>query len=79
MADVKKLIEYFEANKAKLLEEYADKVIVISESMDVQAFSTLEEGYRFGVSKYGYGNFLLKECRIDHNQVQIVSPIITIL
>jgi len=79
MANLQKQQEYFEVHKDELLEKYDGKAILITESLEVYPFASLEEGYRFGVEKYGYGNFMLTECQRKGDEVQIVSPIITVL
>lgn len=77
MADIKKQIDFFEQHKNQLLNDYAGQVIVIPESLQVSSFKTLEDGYSFGVQNYGYGNFLLKDCGENVNNVKVISPIIT--
>lgn len=71
--------QFFDDNKTRLLKEYGGKAVVISDNLDVYAFPTLEDGYKFGVEKYGYGNFLLKDCTQDPQQVHIITPIITMV
>lgn len=79
MSNITKQIDFFEKNKSALVEKYNGKVIVISDSLDISPFPSLEEGYMFGVQNYGYGNFLLKECEKEQSQVQIITPIITLM
>jgi hypothetical protein len=79
MSNLTKQIDFFEKNKSALVEKYNGKVIVISDSLDISPFPSLEEGYMFGVKNYGYGNFLLKECKKEQSQVQIITPIITLM
>ena len=79
MDNLEKQKQFFEDNLSKILEEYAGKVIVIPDSLDIHPFASLEEGYKFGVEHYGYGNFLLKDCTQEQPQVQIITPIITMV
>lgn len=79
MADLQKQRDFFESNQEELFKKYAGKAVLISEDFDTFSFDSLEEGYRYGVAHYGYGNFLLTECKRRAQDVQIISPIITIL
>lgn len=79
MDNLEKQKQFFEDNLSKILEEYTGKVIVIPDSLDIHPFASLEEGYKFGVEHYGYGNFLLKDCTQEQPQVQIITPIITMV
>lgn len=79
MDAIQKQNDFFESHKAELLEKYAGRVIVIPDSLIVEEYPTLEEGYKMGVQKHGYGNFLLKECSPQEAQVQIISPIVTVI
>ena len=75
MADLNRQIKFFEENFQDLLERYEGAFVVISPSMEVNAFSTLLEGYQFGVRDYGLGNFLLRECRPDIvKEVHYITP-----
>lgn len=73
-------IKFFDSNKDKLLKQYPEMILVISADLKVTAFRTLEKGFKFGVAKYGYGQFLLKDCKQESlNAVHKVSPIIQAL
>lgn len=78
MSKIQKQIDYFATHQQELLDRYSGKAIVIPDSLDVTSFNSLEEGYRYGVKTFGYGNFLLKDCSLRSPQVQIISPIITV-
>lgn len=79
MENLEKQKRFFDDNRTKILSEYKGKAIVISGALEIHAFASLEEGYKFGVEHYGYGNFLLKDCSQDPQQVHIVTPIITVV
>ena len=79
MSNLEKQKKFFDDNRSKILGEYCGKAVVISDSLEIHSFPSLEEGYRFGVEHYGYGNFLLKDCTQDPQQVHIVTPIITMV
>lgn len=79
MDNLEKQKLFFVENRSKILEEYAGKVIVIPDTLEIHPFASLEEGYKFGVEHYGYGNFLLKDCTQGQPQVQIITPIITMV
>ena len=77
---IETLTSCFASNIDVLMKKYEGKVIVMSEDMDVKSFDDLATGYQFGVSKYGYGNFLLKECtRQTVNAVHVINPIIAVV
>lgn len=78
MTQIDRQRQYFDAHKSQILGEYSGKVIVISDALDIYPFQSLEDGYKFGVEHFGYGNFLLKDCTQDPAQVQIISPVITL-
>ncbi len=56
-----------------LLEDYPNKYLIISESLEIASFDTISEAYRYGVKTYGLGNFLLQECNEEADKVQIIS------
>ena len=77
---IDELLSYFNAHSEELLKEYDGKIIVLSKDKEVSAFNDFETGYSYGVSKYGYGNFLLKECsRTAMNAVHVINPIVTVI
>ncbi len=79
MSNIEKQQTFFTNNRAEILAKYKGKVIVISSALDIHSFNSLEEGYNFGVENYGYGNFLLKDCSLNPEQVHIITPIITMV
>ena len=77
MTKIQKQSEYFNTHRQELMERYNGKAIVVPDSLQITSFDSLEDGYRYGVKEYGYGNFLLKDCKTPYPQVHIISPIIT--
>ena len=74
------LLTYFETHFDDLLMEYDGKVLVISKSKKITPFDSFDEGCKFGLSEYGYGNYLIKKCsRSAHSMVYVVNPIISIV
>lgn len=79
MSAIDKQLEYFKQNKESILKQYPNKVLVISSELAISTFEDPETGFKFGIDNYGYGNFMLKDCRsVIVNQVNIISPIFTI-
>lgn len=73
---IDKQLEYFNNNKEDILKKYSNQIIVISPDLSITSFESLEEGYNYGVKEYGYGNFMLKDCRVKIiSQMSIISPI----
>lgn len=62
MADLRKDYQYFLDNKKELVEKYGGMHIVISNCEAVMAFADENEAYRYGVEKYGLGNFIIQLC-----------------
>ena len=78
MSNIQRQIDYYNQNYQEISSKYAGQVIIINEQLTIENVSNEEEGYKEGVEKYGYGNFLLKKIRdIDDKSINIVSPIIT--
>lgn len=73
---IDKQLEYFNNNKEEILKKYSNQIIVISPDLKISSFDSPEEGYNYGVKEYGYGNFMLKDCRGKVvSQMSIISPI----
>lgn len=78
MSNIQRQIDYYNQNYQEINSKYAGQVIIINQLLTIENVSNEEEGYKEGVKKYGYGNFLLKKIRdIDDKSINIVSPIIT--
>lgn len=78
MNNIQKQLDYYKQNKDTIIQQYAGKVITISEQLDIKEYSTELEAYNASVDLYGYGNFLLKNLVNETSQqVHIISPIIT--
>lgn len=72
-------LSFFDNNKDDLLKKFLGMIIVISPELRVKAFKSLEKGFSYGVKKFGYGNFLLKDCTQESlDSVHSVSPIISV-
>ena len=79
MSKIDNQLEYFKNNKEDILKQHPNKVLVISPELTITEFESPESGYDYGVATYGYGNFMLKDCRrISISQVHIISPIFTV-
>ena len=77
---INELLEYFNTHVDELLKKYDGKVVVISENKEITPFDDFKSGYDFGLKKYGYGKFLLKECSIPAiNAVHVINPIIAVV
>lgn len=70
-------LAYYNEHKDALVRTYNNKFIVVSPELQVQSFDTLSDGFQYGVAKYGYGNFMLKDLTVPAQQVHIISPTIT--
>ena len=78
MNNIEKQIDYYSRNKQTIDAKYAGKAIIINERLEIEEYANEQEGYRAGLAKYGYGNFLLKNIwNNSHKDINIVSPIIT--
>jgi hypothetical protein len=78
MSGIAKQIDYFKANKDDLVKRYLGKIIVISEEFVITECNNEEEAFDYGVTEYGYGNFLLKNLQdASSSRVHIISPTIT--
>lgn len=73
MCMLQKQHDYYQRNRSSLLQDYHGKHLVISENLDIKAFDTLTEAYKYGCHTYGLGNFLLQECTEEADSVQIIS------
>lgn len=76
---IEKQLHYFKENEQTLLGQYGNKYVVISPTLQVNAFDTLEEGFSFGVQSYGYGNFMLRDCTDAYRSNVMIMPTITCL
>lgn len=80
MDTLKKQSDFFDSNIESLIAQYGGKVLVVSSGCDVNAFSTFEEAYAFGVATYGLGNFLMRECkREEKGKVHIITPCVILV
>ena len=57
------------------MEDYLGQVLVISDNLDVHAFSTMAEAYTFGAQTYGLGHFMIQQCTEQATRVQVMSNI----
>ena len=74
MLHLQKQHDFFECNKTSLVETYKNKFIVISESLEVTPFDDKMAALQFGVTTYGTGQFMIKECNPDTiNTVSFIS------
>ena len=73
MCALQKQYDFFRRNMSSLLEDYDGKYLVIPESLEVKAFDTIFEAYKYGAKTYGLGKFLLHECNDNADKVQIIS------
>ena len=79
MDTLKKQSDFFEKNLETLISQYGGKVLIISSDCKVDAFTTLEEAYSFGVTNYGLGNFLMRECKREEvGKVHIITPCVVL-
>ena len=58
-----------------LMADYKGQVLVIADNLDVHAFPTMAEAYKFGAQQYGLGNFMVQRCTEKATRVQIMSNI----
>lgn len=66
--------EFFESNKHKLLLQYKDKVIVISDQLEITSFDDKMSALLYGSSTYGLGHFMLQVCTEEEvNAVHYIS------
>ena len=73
MCQLQKQYDYFRRNMSSLLEDHRNKFLTISEDLEVKAFDSISEAYRFGAKTYGLGHFLLQECTESADKIQIIS------
>lgn len=59
---LKSQYDYYVANEGKLLQQFTGKHLVISDSLQVYPFSNPKEAYRFGITHFGAGHFMLHKC-----------------
>lgn len=78
MNNIKKQIDYYHQYQQTIDAQHMGRTIVINDKLEIEEFDNEEIGYKTGLSKYGYGNFLLKKISEPSKQgVNIVFPIIT--
>lgn len=73
MCTLRKQHDFYQRNKSALLQDYAGKHLVISADLQITAFDTIAEAYKYGCSTLGLGTFLLQECTEEADKVQIIS------
>lgn len=76
---IEKQLDYVKNNINILNQKYDGRYVVISEQLDENAFNSLDEAYRFGITNLGLGNFLLQQFNNTNSQVQIINQTITCL
>ena len=79
MNTIQKQLDYYQQNKTDILSHYAGMIIVVSPDLQITTFKSLEDGYKYGVGTFGYGNFMLKDCTSQSlNMTHRVSPTISV-
>ena len=54
--------DYYVAHENELLQQYRGMHLVISDGFQIFSFANPKEAYKFGVSNFGAGRFLLHKC-----------------
>lgn len=58
-----KQYDYYVDHEQELLDKYNGLYLVISDTLDVFAFSKGMDAYNFGAENIGLGKFLIQECK----------------
>lgn len=64
MCALQKQYDFFRRNMSSLLEDYDGKYLVIPESLEVKAFDTISEAYKYGAKTYGLVNSYFRNVMI---------------
>ena len=61
--ELTKQYDYYVSHERELLEKYNGLFLVISDALEVYAFSKGMDAYNFGAENIGLGKFLIQECK----------------
>lgn len=59
---LEKQYNYYKAHEAEFLQNHPEKVVVISNELEVSFLDTIPDAYVMGCRAYGLGNFFMQKC-----------------
>lgn len=62
---LEKQYNYYKAHEAEFLQNHPEKVVVISNELEVSFLDTIPDAYVMGCRAYGLWNFFMQKCVPD--------------
>ena len=73
MCKLQKQYDFYHRNNSALMEEHPNLYLVISDTLEVKAFASIAEAYKYGAKNLGLGTFMIQQCSENSDKVQTIK------